>query len=260
MAVNRNDPDARFGDQVRRARERNGMTQKDVADALAALGWELDPTAITKIEKGTRSVRVPQIYLLASVLQVAPEQLLVDDEVTLRSFQAAVFSELRDARTAALRAAQTLRHIHAELAQDHDGGLLHSFGVGTPDQYLETVVDKVVLFRGMWDLNQGDAPRFAEPSIALVRRILEVAMSGVVMGAEDAERYEDIELSGEGHVDLEARSVDYITRHQATDPDDARAMLRNARDAANEAAQGVDAVDDAINLRASREGEGRGDG
>lgn len=56
--------------EVTRARERLGLTRKQVAAAL-----EVSPSLITEIEKGTRSATPAMILRLAPVLKCAPDTL-----------------------------------------------------------------------------------------------------------------------------------------------------------------------------------------
>lgn len=71
--------DAIVGRNARLARERLSLTQKDVADRLRRFGWEIDPTAVTRIERGTRSIRVSQLYLLARALETVPTRLMQNE-------------------------------------------------------------------------------------------------------------------------------------------------------------------------------------
>ena len=69
-------PDRLVGRSIRRAREKVGLTQKELSDRLTQSGWEIDSTAVTRIEKGTRAVRVNQLYLIAAVLETSPTRLM----------------------------------------------------------------------------------------------------------------------------------------------------------------------------------------
>jgi transcriptional regulator with XRE-family HTH domain len=53
-----------------------GLTQRELAEKLAELDWRIDPTALTRIEKGERSVRVSQLATLGKALGVSVHQLL----------------------------------------------------------------------------------------------------------------------------------------------------------------------------------------
>ena len=61
---------------IRRLRELRGMSQADLADALKDRGVPgMHPQTITKIEAGTRAVKLTEGLVLAEVLQVHPEEL-----------------------------------------------------------------------------------------------------------------------------------------------------------------------------------------
>ena len=61
---------------IRRLRELHGMSQADLADALKDRGVPgMHPQTITKIEAGTRAVKLTEGLVLAEVLQVRPEEL-----------------------------------------------------------------------------------------------------------------------------------------------------------------------------------------
>jgi transcriptional regulator with XRE-family HTH domain len=59
-----------FGRNVRRERERRGMTQEDLAHAA-----DVHPTQVSHIEAGKRSPRFMTIVKLASALGVKPGRL-----------------------------------------------------------------------------------------------------------------------------------------------------------------------------------------
>ena len=47
-----------FGDNVRRARAIKGWSQRRLAEALDVRGVKLDPSAVTRIERGVREVKL----------------------------------------------------------------------------------------------------------------------------------------------------------------------------------------------------------
>ncbi|MFK0244589.1 helix-turn-helix domain-containing protein [Amycolatopsis azurea] len=60
-----------FARNLRRERERLGITQAELARRSSKiLGANLDPTAVTRIEQGTRAVRLDEAVALAQVLGV----------------------------------------------------------------------------------------------------------------------------------------------------------------------------------------------
>lgn len=58
-----------FGAQMRRSRESRGWSQRQLAEMLRAANLKLDPSAITRIERGTRDVKLSEAVAIASVLE-----------------------------------------------------------------------------------------------------------------------------------------------------------------------------------------------
>jgi transcriptional regulator with XRE-family HTH domain len=58
----------RFGDLVREKREEKEWSQRRLAELLEEAGVRLDPSAITRIERGTRDVKLREADAIASVL------------------------------------------------------------------------------------------------------------------------------------------------------------------------------------------------
>ncbi len=65
-----------FASGVREARAIRGWTQVDLAQHLAESGVRLDPTAITRLERGDRGVRVGEAFAIAQALGLSIEDVL----------------------------------------------------------------------------------------------------------------------------------------------------------------------------------------
>lgn len=64
--------------EVRRHRTRRGMSAQALADACAALGWPIKRTVLSNLESGYReTITVPELFVIAQALEVAPLQLLL---------------------------------------------------------------------------------------------------------------------------------------------------------------------------------------
>jgi transcriptional regulator with XRE-family HTH domain len=77
-----------FGRRMRQERERLAITQGGLANGLGELGMKLDPTAVTRIEKGDRGLRLNEALAIAQVLGCTLDYLLdpyptpsLDDEI-----------------------------------------------------------------------------------------------------------------------------------------------------------------------------------
>lgn len=60
--------DAEFGKAVARLRTQRAMSQRDLAEALTARGMRVDASAISRIENGSRSVRLAEALTIAGAL------------------------------------------------------------------------------------------------------------------------------------------------------------------------------------------------
>lgn len=69
------------GDRLRRrlteVRKRRGLSQADLSGRLSDVGVTVHPTAVAKIERGTRAVTIDEVLALAYVLGVSPTNLLL---------------------------------------------------------------------------------------------------------------------------------------------------------------------------------------
>lgn len=78
----------RVAERVQQLRKERGWNQQQLADAVAERGWQMDRTAIVRIESGKRGVSVDDLTALAAALNVSPGWLLLptvvgDEEVPL---------------------------------------------------------------------------------------------------------------------------------------------------------------------------------
>jgi len=88
-----------FARRLRQERERAGMTQTELAKRVAELlGTALDPSALTRVEKFERGVRLEEAVRIAQVLDVPLASLLdeVDDglEVQIEEQQRGIADEM----------------------------------------------------------------------------------------------------------------------------------------------------------------------
>lgn len=66
-----------LGENVRTLRERHGLTQQGLAEAVSLeLGAEIRSITVLRIEKGLRPTSVDELGALAAVLEVLPEHLI----------------------------------------------------------------------------------------------------------------------------------------------------------------------------------------
>lgn len=66
-----------FAQNVARYRGARGWTQRELAEALSSRGMPVDSTAVSRIENGTRDVRLSEALLIADALVVDLDRLLI---------------------------------------------------------------------------------------------------------------------------------------------------------------------------------------
>ncbi|MBB5618440.1 helix-turn-helix domain-containing protein [Microcella frigidaquae] len=66
-----------FAQNVARYRAARGWTQRELAEALSSRGMPVDSTAVSRIENGTRDVRLSEALLIADALSVDLDRLLI---------------------------------------------------------------------------------------------------------------------------------------------------------------------------------------
>lgn len=63
-------PDEAFGQNVALARGWKSLSQRELAQRLSAAGFKVDAPAVSRIEKGSRSVRLAEALIIADVLDI----------------------------------------------------------------------------------------------------------------------------------------------------------------------------------------------
>ena len=64
---------------IRRLREREGLSQEELAAKLQLAGLNLNQKAISRIETGVRVVPDFELLFFSKVLSVSPEELLIQE-------------------------------------------------------------------------------------------------------------------------------------------------------------------------------------
>jgi transcriptional regulator with XRE-family HTH domain len=249
-------PEAIIGERVKKCRQAIGMTQKGLSEALRVRGWEIDPTGVTRLERGKRALQVRQLYLLADALR-APLTSLLPDSPT----EAAIvlehlrdnFAELRQTAISNLYALDRLRLQLDELATEGAIGV-HSIeeaitliaadagsdAIGLLDASDRSAAERARLYQGLIDQvfgeiavdDEAEAEQEADPTAvaeALIARVRGRYASAVAALREL--RVARLELSGH----IQQHSFDAAVGRRAFD------LYRRSRpeDAVSESGKGL---------------------
>lgn len=144
MTADERTPDEILGANVKRHRERLHLTQKELAERLSEDGWELDGTAVTRIEKGTRAVKVNQLPTLAKALRVQPSSLVADESDKLKEQWFRAGRDLKKAREHLIGAMWDVTGLHRRLSRDDGPAVLESLRLAEghikqPDDLLDAL-------------------------------------------------------------------------------------------------------------------------
>jgi len=96
-----------FGDLMRDRREELGWSQRQLAEALHTVDLRLDPSAITRIERGTRDVKLSEAIAIATILGFSLDEITFSP---VRQFMTYEWNELQLAIRARKALLDALRH------------------------------------------------------------------------------------------------------------------------------------------------------
>jgi transcriptional regulator with XRE-family HTH domain len=118
------DFDNAFAKNLRTERERAGLSQADLANALSTLGLDIARQTVHKIETGARKVSVNEAVMIAKALKAPLEKLVkplepLEERIELLSVEIGrVEDELHDARTRRHKDARALAQQLSTLVAD----------------------------------------------------------------------------------------------------------------------------------------------
>jgi transcriptional regulator with XRE-family HTH domain len=97
-----------FGDLMKTCREARGLSQRQLAEMLHEVDLRLDPSAITRIEKGSRDVKLSEALAIAGLLEFHLDDIAFTAEQEFRLREHSGFKLMVRARKSLLDA---VRHI-----------------------------------------------------------------------------------------------------------------------------------------------------
>jgi transcriptional regulator with XRE-family HTH domain len=170
-----------FGDNVRRARTVKGWSQRRLAEALDIRGVKLDPSAVTRIERGAREVKLREAAAIAQCLEIDIQELITPAgreplAVIIQLLKSAA-DRMHAGRSALAEMASYLRAVEALLSQNpelvEDLRRLRGF-----DEDLDV---EGFIRREIHELTSNPAP---EMTIAVDDRMLELLQDAASAAAE----------------------------------------------------------------------------
>lgn len=102
-----------FGQSVRERRLELGWSQRELAERVSKFGLSLDPTAVTRIEKGQRAVRLGEASMIARELKLPLSVMITGRTIT------DLKETLSKLQTDAVRAQRYIEEVHVEMNKVH---------------------------------------------------------------------------------------------------------------------------------------------
>lgn len=192
-------PEESFGLAVNMFRTANKMSQRDFAAKLSERGMPVDASAVSRIENGSRSVRLVEAMTIAEVLGADLDFLISGSKTPSQEFQA-----MRKRTDAALRrlvspivdTAYSLWEVHNHLKKHPE--LLESLEdkdltrPSDPDEYLEWVAKRAE----RWEVPEDDyilteSDEEADQIVNLIARFARIHIGTDAPGGHDGEHKEE---------------------------------------------------------------------
>lgn len=134
--------DKTFGVRVRKARNDRKWSQRTLAEELDKLGVKLDPSAVTRIERGSREVKLREAAAIASALAVPLQDLAPPPNSSPRDQFLSCLGSAGEQGLAARQALASMAMYYAMALHlmQHEPGLLAEIGAdfdGVTDKDLE---------------------------------------------------------------------------------------------------------------------------
>lgn len=138
-----------IGAEISRVRKIRKLTQRQFADALSLAGMNVDATAVSRLEKGERSLRIAECVIIADVLRMGIESLLRGVQTPAQRMR----ETIREADLAIASAQQNLwtwlaHHYDAKLTLERLPELLKAFTpeLQSPEDYLPMVAGQLAAY------------------------------------------------------------------------------------------------------------------
>lgn len=179
--------DVLVGENIKQVREELGLTQKELVERLKP-AMTIDTSALTRIEKGDRALRVNQLMAFSEALDVEVSSLIFDEAVGISNRRLDANRTLHAARKEVANFLGQVQQIQAMLSGPNGDQLLSDSGRRGVDaeNYLEFVLDQVKTWVADLRFDGWSDPYFAaslggESEADLLRQIASAIIEDVVI-------------------------------------------------------------------------------
>lgn len=181
-----------FGDRMREIRESRRWSQRRLAELLQAVGLHLDPSAITRIERGTRDVKLTEAIAIADVLEFELDSISFSPEERFRMGEWSLVAAAQQARKSLLDAIRQVDRFVNQIAPDTEKRLIEKRGLsGIVDLYTKLLRENPAFQRGnRLEHVEGDnfAVYYTDDDRAVKQAIVEAVTNHILISEDDFEK------------------------------------------------------------------------
>jgi len=181
-----------FGARMRESRESRGWSQRQLAEMLRTVDLKLDPSAITRIERGTRDVRLAEAVAIASVLEFGFDSFSFSPESDWMMREVSQLQMTIRARRAVLDAVRQIDRWVNNSSVETEDRLLQRRGLSSyVDLYTQAVNDSRAFRPGGSLGHEGDnfAVYFNDDDRLIKQAIVDAVIAHLLVSEEEFETF-----------------------------------------------------------------------
>lgn len=131
-----------FGEAMREARAHLGISQRKLAELLEDLGMKIDPSAITRIEKGQREPKFTEAVAISDVLGIQLGNFSYSPTAIFQSHMAAATVNMSEARRAIISAGRSINRAVESLSDEAEQQLLKRSGYSSLRSLITSQIER----------------------------------------------------------------------------------------------------------------------
>ncbi|MEN4399366.1 helix-turn-helix transcriptional regulator [Mycolicibacterium senegalense] len=191
-----------FGDLMREHREHRRWSQRRLADLLEQVGLRLDPSAITRIERGTRDVKLAEAIVIANVLEFGLDSIAFSPEAQFAMDESALTAAAIQARKSLLNAIRQVDRMANRTDPDIEQLLIKQRGLADVVDLYTWLIERSSAFKWGGSLGHSEGDNFAEyhndADRRVKQRIVDAVIANILVSESDLDQISEERRKGLG--------------------------------------------------------------
>ncbi|KKB98564.1 helix-turn-helix domain-containing protein [Mycolicibacter arupensis] len=177
-----------FGDLMRQRREGRGLSQRQLAELLRDVDLHLDPSAITRIERGTREVKLFEALAISKLLEFDLDYIAFSPDKQFQISGSNLSVAATRARKVLLQAIRYVDHWANHTDDETEQRLMERHGCDVVDLYTEILKQSPSFKYGSFLASfEGDnfAVYFNESDHAIKQAVVEAVTAHILVSEDE---------------------------------------------------------------------------